>query len=363
MRILRTDGKSSFCRLMGVGGIGTGSFYALEGNHTLGRNESRPGELLDLRDYCKLHIVAHYIARFLGAGTGEKVFRVFPIGKVGDDPPGRLLLQEMREAGMDTRFVKPLIGKPTLSSVCFQYPDGSGGNITASNSAATEVCNQDVDNALQQTATNERRWIALAVPEVPLAVRRHLLTAARQNGAFCAASFVSAEIASAKQLEVFGELDLVALNEAEVTELVGSPFSESNHETFVSGCLSFLGERYPDLRLMVSLGKRGAYGFERGRWQFCPALQVPVASTAGAGDALLAGVIAAIAAGIAFIGSPQTGVISTALEFGVTLAGYSVMSAHTIHPDACLDTLLEFAEKLGMRFAPAFLERIADVAA
>lgn len=72
MRILKTDGGSSFRALLGVGGIGTGSFFALEGNHTLARNESRPGRLLDIRDYCKLHIVAHYIARFLGAGTGRK---------------------------------------------------------------------------------------------------------------------------------------------------------------------------------------------------------------------------------------------------------------------------------------------------
>src|SRR5277367_6211924 len=189
MRVLKPDGRSSFRALLGVGGIGTGSFFALEGNQTLGRNESRPGRLLDIRDYCKLHIVAHYIARLLGAGAGEKTFRVLPIGKVGDDPPGRSLLQQMHAAGMDARFVGTVASKPTLSSVCFQYHDGSGGNITTSNSAAAEICNQDVEDALQQTVANGKQIMALAVPEVPLEVRHHLMSIARAKGAFCAASF------------------------------------------------------------------------------------------------------------------------------------------------------------------------------
>jgi len=54
-------------RIVGVGGIGTGLFFALEGAHDLGRDESRPARLLDVRDYCKLHIVAHYAAVLLGA--------------------------------------------------------------------------------------------------------------------------------------------------------------------------------------------------------------------------------------------------------------------------------------------------------
>ena len=66
MRALRIDKSSPYQQLLGVGGIGTGILFALEGNHTLGREESRPGQLLDVRDYCKLHIIIHYVARLLG---------------------------------------------------------------------------------------------------------------------------------------------------------------------------------------------------------------------------------------------------------------------------------------------------------
>jgi len=61
-RALRLGPEAPFRRLVGVGGIGSGMFLALEGDATLGRNESRPAHLLDVRDYCKLHIVAHHVA-------------------------------------------------------------------------------------------------------------------------------------------------------------------------------------------------------------------------------------------------------------------------------------------------------------
>ena len=44
-------------------------FFALDGNHTLGREESRSGHFLDRRDYCKLHIVSHYVCRLLGPAS------------------------------------------------------------------------------------------------------------------------------------------------------------------------------------------------------------------------------------------------------------------------------------------------------
>ena len=115
-----------------MGGIGSGIVFALEGGHDLGRNESRPGRLLDVRDYCKLHIVAHYPSVLLGARPEGAPFHVLPIGKVGDDEAGRRLRAEMTAAGMDLRFVDTVTGPPTLFSVCFLYPDGSGGNVTTS---------------------------------------------------------------------------------------------------------------------------------------------------------------------------------------------------------------------------------------
>ena len=122
MQVLQVDETASYQQLVGVGGLGTGIFFALEGEHALGRSESRPGRLLDVRDYCKLQIVSHYVAKLLGNYS----FRVFPIGKIGNDAAGQFVLKELADAGIDTRFVQRVTGRPTLFSVCFQYPDGTG---------------------------------------------------------------------------------------------------------------------------------------------------------------------------------------------------------------------------------------------
>jgi sugar/nucleoside kinase (ribokinase family) len=358
MRFLRIDQHSLYGQMVGVGGLGSGMFFALEGDHTLGRNESRSGRLLNVRDYCKLHIVMHYVAKLLGARRSGLPFHVLPIGNVGDDAAGRFVIEQMADVGIDTSNVCTIPAIPTLFSVCFQYPDGTGGNITTSNSAACALCRSDIDNVADLLRAGGRSLIALALPEVPLEVRQHFVELASGTGAFRAASFVAAEVGPARDAGMFELLDLVALNESEAEALVGHLFSPESPEPFLRNCQGLLRSSYPNLKMIVSAGKAGAYGLTSERCQFCPAPQVETASTAGAGDALLGGVLAAIAASIPFVCADSSKdnradrLIQTALQFGVLLASYKCLSPHTISPSACIDSLEEFASKAGLSFSP-----------
>ena len=47
MLVLSPNGQRGFTTAIGVGGIGAGIVFALKGEHELGRNESRLGDLLD----------------------------------------------------------------------------------------------------------------------------------------------------------------------------------------------------------------------------------------------------------------------------------------------------------------------------
>ncbi len=352
MSYLRFDQDSPFQQLVGVGGVGAGIFFELEGDQTLGRNESRLGRLLDVRDYCKLHIVVHYVAKLLGTRGRDGSFRVVPIAKVGDDATADRLIREMSDVGIDTSRTQKVAGAPTLFSVCFQYPDGSGGNITTSNSAAL-LSQADIDKA-QDLFRAKGKVIALAVPEVPLAERKHFLELASRSGAFRIASFARAEVRLARTTGILELLDLVALNQNEGEELVGISCSESS-ESFIQSCQEFLRTSYPKLKLIVSAGKLGAHGITAQSHSFCPAPKVAVASTAGAGDALLGGVIAGLATGFPFLGRDcdhQPGVIDSALELGVLLGSFKCLSPHTIHPDASLDRLMEFAAAHGLALSP-----------
>lgn len=314
---------------MGVGGIGAGMVFALEGNHDLGRNESRPGRLLDARDYCKLHIVAHYPAVLLGA----RAFRVIPVGRIGEDAVGARLRREMENAGMDTRFVETMPGAPTLFSVCFQYPDGSGGNVTTSVSAAATLGAADVDRAAPLL---DARTIALAVPEAPLPARLHLLALAGGQGALRVAAFTSLEMNAAR--DALGHVDLLAMNEDEAGALVGAPFPDGEPRAFLDRCAATVTAQGPAARIVVTAGRRGAWAFEKGRWSHSPALPVEAASTAGAGDALLGGVLTGLAVGLP---------LDSALGLGTAAAAFAVASPHTIPDGLTLDALMAFAARHG----------------
>jgi sugar/nucleoside kinase (ribokinase family) len=282
-----------------------------------------------VRDYCKLHIVTHWISR-LSRGR----FRVLPIGNVGNDPEGSRLREEMIAAGMDLRFVGIAEGRPTLQSVCFQYPDGSGGNITTSDSAASTLERADVDRAMAFLGSLGEPYLALAVPEVPIAIRHYFLEAARGQGAFCAASFT------------------LALNEDEARQLAG--LEELPVQELLPRLEHAMAAQSPGCRIIVTAGGGGAFAFEDGAWGYCPAAEVEVRSTGGAGDALLAGALMALAEGIPLVDrrAPRRSMrdrpLSGGLEFGSLVAGFSVTSPHTIHPDASPEAIVEFARRLGV---------------
>jgi ribokinase len=348
-----------FRTLVGVGGIGGGIVLALEGEATLGREESRGAHLLDARDACKLHIVAHHVAVLLGATPSGTPFRVVPIGYVGDDDTGRWALAEMRAVGIDTTHVATLEDRPTLFSVCFQYPDGAGGNLTTLDSAAAALTGSDVDALEPVLAADGPRTIALAAPEVDLAPRRRLLELATEHGAFRVASFVSGEVERAREDGLFELADLVALNADEAGSLAGHALDPAEPDTFLAALVAATGADRRRLRLVVTAGAAGAFAYDDERWHHRGSIPVDVEGTAGAGDALLGGVLAGLAAGVPLIpetdGSPAS--LTCALDLGVLLAAVSVTSPHTIHPHADLPELVDLADRTGRTFGPP----LADV--
>ena len=76
--------------------------------------------------------------------------------------------------------------------------------------------------------------------------------------------------------------------------------------------------------LTVTAGARGSWSGDRLRIYHQPAAPVELVSTAGAGDAHLAGTLAGLALGLP---------LPDAHALGVLVAGTSVTSPHTIHPD------------------------------
>lgn len=347
--VLRPDPLAGFTQVVGVGGIGTGALIALHANHTLGRNESRTGEWVDARDYCKLHIVEHYIAVLLISKSTSDQFKVFAVGNVGDDAAGATLMSEMADVGIDTRYVRIEFERTTLFSFAFFYPDKSGGNITVSNSAACKLSSVQLTECSSEMQRAGSRGIALCLPEVPLDARAEFLRIATECGNYRIASFTSEEMEKARQMKLLSQLDLLSVNQEEAIAFTGEDLGDCSQQQFLDASYKTASALNPTMKMVVSAGAAGAHVLEYGRWSHHKAVPMEVVSTAGAGDALLAGIIAGLSAGLPLV-QESTGLARKcgAIDLGLALAAFSVESPHTIHPGINRDSFLAFAMKKGI---------------
>jgi sugar/nucleoside kinase (ribokinase family) len=310
------------------------------------------GKVVDARDYCKLHIVEHYIAVLLGSTQNVDAFKVFAVGNVGADAAGATLIREMADVGIDIRYVRVEPECRTMFSAVFLYPDKSGGNITASNSAASKLSSDQLAACRHPLAKAGAGGVALCLPEVPLDKREEFLRMATECGSYRVASFTSEEMKPACELKLLARVDLLALNREEAIEFAGGNLREASEDHLLDACSRMALSVNPTMKILVSAGAAGAYVFDCGHWSKHKAVPMEAISTAGAGDALLAGTIAGLAAGMPLaevkdvVASGEKS-IGSAIDLGLALAAFSVTSPHTIHPEVTLESLLSFAEEKG----------------
>lgn len=332
--------KIQFDQVIGTGGIGSGILFESNNNRSLNRTESRMAELGTAKDYCKQHIILHYVAKVL-----SKELSVYAIGMVGNDDQGVRIIEEMQSAGIITKMVASTVLHPTMFSVCLQYPDKCVCNITTANSACNFVTPQYILQQLKecQLQINERTLV-LAVPEVPVDARLTLLKEGALHSAFCVASLLCDEVQAFKNGGGFEICDLLSVNEEEAKAI--ALVSSDNTEEIVERCGHYLYTINPEIKLIVTCGKKGSYSFHRGNIEHILAPKVNPINTAGAGDAYIAGVICGLSMGLPF--QRTEGMHSKAIratDLGVFFAGKSVESEHTISEEIDGNLVKEFMVK------------------
>lgn len=361
LKAIKNSGLT-YNHIIATGGIGSGIFFSMSSNHTIGRNESRMGTLLPYKDFCKQHIIMHYIAVLLGAEINGK-FQSFPIGKVGDDGIGRALIENMKNAGMDTQHVTVCDNTSTLFSVCFQYPDNEGGNITSENSASSKVTPDDISLFFRDFKLPGDHEIILAAPEVPLPTRLKLLEYGRQRGSLNVASLLSSEVNDFESMHGFERTDILSINIDEARSVVQMFEDAVESKIIIDTCINKLKDINPGIAILITDGANGNYCYSNNYLRFTPVPKVEVISTAGAGDAFLAGTIAGLCCGLPLSkGVNDTNASSTesAVELGTLLASLSVISPDTIHPAANAKLLYDFAKGKEVFFGEDFLKVFAD---
>ena len=387
-------------KIVGIGGIGTGLLFHTHINAALGRSESRLAELSAAKDYCKLHIVFHYVSTLLSPDAA-----VYPIGFVGNDAYGGQLIRDIRGAGMDAAYIKVEPSLPTMLSICLQYPDKETCNFTASNSACNQVTPEYVRDCLDRINIGADSVVA-AIPEVSVDSRIELLKIGKEQGAFCVLSVPEAEADELKAARAFEYCDLVAVNYSEALALVTGNKSETltqatedetdalatasgddsdvmslapgdksetlataqgnesealalapgdeDELTAVKRLYEYLRGINPRIMLLVTLGPKGAFSAYMGQYERVPCLPAEAVNTTGAGDACLGGTIAGLARGMPF----QKGrddrrfgesALTSAVELGTLCAGMAVETADSIAAHVNAQSILKRIEASGWK--------------
>lgn len=335
--------KQVYEKVIGSGGIGTGMLFLSDENQTLGRSESRLVRLSDAKDYCKLHIVFHYVAAILAP---EK--KVCPIGGVGMDSAGERLLAEMRQAGMDTTFVKETAELPTTVSVCLQYPDKEGCNFTASNGAGQSVTPEYIRACLEKASVDSGTIVA-AIPEVSMESRLELLRYGHENGSFCALSVAAGEAGWLREHELLRFCDLLSVN---LEEAMAIAEADGDADDVLNRLRAYAMQYNPDIRLIVTCGKDGALVSDAEGTDHIPALPSNPVNTTGAGDAFFGGTLAALALGYPFRKGRNDNrfgetALASAPEFGALCAGMAVESPDSIALQVTMERIRSRIETAG----------------
>lgn len=318
-----------FRRVIGTGGIGKGVFFRFHDDRILGRNESRSAELTGDKDFCKQHIVLYYVSMLLSARV-----QVIPIGKVGKDEAGLQMKNMMMQAGMDTGYIDVSERAPTMLSICLQYPDKCGCNITADNSACSEVTPGYIIKCLQHIGVDSQTTV-IALPEVPLESRLAMLQYGRAHSAFTAASLTASEADAFIKSDGMPYCDLLALNEEEAAAVARMDKITSVEEGKTAACRII--RQYPWLKLWITLGGRGSITADGQCIRVYPPMShINAINTGGAGDASLGGLIAGLCMGLPFHGNvgreiKKGDLCGSAAELGVQLGGLSIESADSIN--------------------------------
>ncbi|MGK5741367.1 ribokinase [Micromonospora sp. URMC 103] len=227
------------------------------------------------------------------------------VGRIGDDAHGRRMRADLVEAGVDDSAVTIDATEPSGTALVFV--DRAGENLIAVAPGANARLDE-TDVARVGTVLRPRD-VVLCQLEVPLPAVRALLTVAAAAGA---RTVCNAAPATPLDPGLLAALDVLVVNESEAQVVRGAVIrtpEEAVRAAAEIGC-----------SVVVTLGAAGAvYAEPTGGSGHCPAPDVEVVDTVGAGDAFVGALAVALARGAALAEAVQAGV--TAGAAAVTRSG------------------------------------------
>jgi pseudouridine kinase len=260
---------------------------------------------------CEAHETPGGVVRNVAENLARLGLPVALVAAVGDDVAGRLLLEQAAQVGIDTRAVIRLRRHVSDSYTAVLAPDGS---LELGLAAMPLV--ESLNPWALQASKALRAGAALVVGDgnLPTDAWPLLLGEARASGVPLVCVAVS-EAKMERLPERLTGLHLLILNAGELATVDADP-------ALALAALHARGVQ----RVLVSEGARGLLLSESGQpprhW---PAPQVDVVDVTGAGDALSAGVCAALLR--------DADDFDAAARLGLALAALTLQTTDSVHPD------------------------------
>jgi sugar/nucleoside kinase (ribokinase family) len=250
------------------------------------------------------------VARNVAENLGRLGHRPALVSVIGDDTAGSSLVSGVSTVGVDARGVRTVRGEPTAEYLAILAPDGELVLGVAVMGILDRLSEVDVD-----AAWPHRGWVVLDCNPRPEVLEHALGKARDDDGVRLVVVAVSAPKIVRLPADLTGvHLLFCARDEAQAWLAArGSGAGETTPDLELAVALRAAGAR----AVVLTLGPRGALAVDDAGAVHVPGESVAVVDVTGAGDALVAGAVSAIAEGQALADAVRRGVRLAALTVGV----------------------------------------------
>ncbi|KAJ9157817.1 Ribokinase [Pleurostoma richardsiae] len=200
------------------------------------------------------------------------------IGAVGDDRYGERFIAELKENGVNASGV--VIVPNTHSSVCFVMVENpTRENRCLFTLGATAIWRKEDFMKVEDLGNGMRPDLVVAQMEIDKEVVETMIETAGKAGVdFC----LNAAPASPIAKRTCRYITHLLVNESEAAIMSGRDTDEVNEETWPVIAQDFLSRGVKNV--IITLGAKGAFYATAAKSDHCPAYQVKVVDTTGAGD-------------------------------------------------------------------------------
>jgi ribokinase len=229
-------------------------------------------------------------------------------GAIGED--GRFLLEQLKEAGVDTRFVKELHEVRTGNAIIQNNKDGDNC-ILLYGGANQSITKEQVDDVLGQFECGDYLILQNEINELA-----YIMEQAHKRGLKIVLNpSPMDEKIKALPLE---DVDYFMLNEVEAGQILGMELTKDFDGTAMAKSLL---EKFPGAAIVLTLGSEGSVYVDKEQEIFQPAYQVSAVDTTAAGDTFTGFLIGGLIHGLSVQGAMEQAAKAAAIA--VTRPGAS----------------------------------------